>query len=291
MLDITYKPHRTTKTSTPSLVLYFTLVAACSTNQQDGNPVAADASPVSYSVEVMAEYPHDPEAFTQGLLVEDGFFYESTGLYGQSSLRKVELSTGDVAKTYSLESNYFAEGLVKWNDTLIQLTWKSGVAFVYEETDSGFDRSDKVFQYDHEGWGITTDGKQWILSDGTSTLRFLELSDFSLISSVEVTLEGQALDQLNELEYIDGAVYANVWLTNQIVIIDPSSGIVTGLVTVDLESLLGSEVVSALGSDDVLNGIAYDSDQDRILITGKRWPKIFEVQFVANDGLSLSSSL
>ena len=228
--------------------------------------------------------PHDPQAFTQGLLYHQGKFYESTGLYGQSSLRRVDPSTSIVELKHNVSPELFAEGLTLVDDRLIQLTWKKGVAFVYNGEDfssrenfssmEDFSSIEK-FSYEGEGWGLCYDGKRLIMSDGSSNLSFRDPSTFDLLGAVAVTDEGNTVSRLNELEFIEGFVYANIWLTNRIVKINPKNGQVVA--RIDASGLLTPQERQ---SADVLNGIAWDAEKKQIWITGKKWPKIFQVQFV-----------
>lgn len=240
-------------------------------------------TPVSHSLpaelssymtyEVVNAFPHDPNAFTQGLIYRDGYLYESTGLYGESSLRKVDLETGQVLQQVDLPAEFFGEGLTDWGDTLLQLTWREETGLIYD-LDS-FALLDQ-FSYPMEGWGLTHDGERLIMSDGSATLYFLSPDTFEVLDRVEVTYRGVKIQQINELEYIRGEVFANLWLRDQIVRIDPVSGEVLGWI--DLEGLLPDELIRA--DTDVLNGIAYDPAADRLFLTGKRWPKLFEVRLV-----------
>ena len=223
--------------------------------------------------EVIASYRHDGDAFTQGLLFRDGFLYESTGRNGRSSLRKVRLETGEVVQQRSVEARYFAEGLVDWRNRLIQLTWDTNVAFVY---DLGTFALQSTFAYPGEGWGLTHDGKRLIMSDGTPSLRFLDPETFKELGRLPVTDGGSPVDDLNELEFIDGRIYANVWLTDRIAVIDPASGHVTSWI--DLAALRPR---SLLNPDAVLNGIAYDAAGKRLLVTGKLWPQLFHIRLHA----------
>lgn len=220
--------------------------------------------------EVVARYPHDSNAFTQGLIFLDGYLYESTGRRGQSSLRRVDLKTGRVEQFQAIAPEFFAEGLTDFDDRLIQLTWQAGVGFVYRRSDFGLEQR---FRYQGEGWGLTHDGERLILSDGTAKLRFLDPHDFKVTGSVTVTYEGQPVDDLNELEYIDGEVWANIWYDDRIARIDPNSGNVIGWI--DLSALYPA---SQRSSEAVVNGIAYDEKTDRIFVTGKLWPAIFEIK-------------
>lgn len=230
------------------------------------------ASPV-YDYQIINSYPHDPEAFTQGLIFDGGFLYESTGKRGRSTLRRVELETGNILQKYSLPTRYFGEGLALWKDKLIQLTWQGGVGFVYDN--KTFDFLYKFF-YSTEGWGLTHDNHRLIMSDGSSTLSFLNAETFQQVKQIQVHDNNKFISNLNELEYIKGEIYANIWLTNYIARISPETGQVKGWI--NLEGLLG-EGVSA-SSAGVLNGIAYDDQQERLFVTGKYWPKLFEIKLI-----------
>ncbi len=228
---------------------------------------AAPAPPVFDHV-VVQTYPHDPEAFTQGLLYRDGFLYESTGLKGQSSLRKVRLETGEVVQRTNVDDRYFAEGLTDWGGRLVQLTWETNVGFVYEL--SSFARQ-RMFSYAGEGWGLTHDARRLIMSDGTPSLRFLDPETLQETGRVTVKDGARAVDDLNELEFVQEEVYANVWLTDRIAMIAPATGQVTGWI--DLTGLRPS----GASPDAVLNGIAYDAERNRLFVTGKLWPSLFEI--------------
>ncbi len=223
--------------------------------------------------EVVQAYPHDAQAFTQGLVYWDGFLYESTGLYGESSLRKVEVDTGRVVMQVDLPPQYFAEGLALWEDRLVQLTWQEGTGFIYDISD--FSQTGQ-FTYPTEGWGLTHDGERLILSDGSDTLYFLDPDTFAFMDSVRVTFEGEGVTRLNELGFIDGQVFANIWQTDQIIRIDPSSGEVLGWI--DLAGILPDD--ARRPETDVLNGIAYDSKNNRLFITGKLWPFLYEIRLI-----------
>lgn len=233
------------------------------------NTVVARAQQVSY--EVVSSYPHDPTSFTQGLLWHDGSLYEGTGLEGQSKLRRLEFPSGKVLKEINLSSEYFGEGLALVDNRLIQLTWKSHRGFVYD-LDS-FKRLQE-FAYDTEGWGLTYDGSNLILSDGSSNLFYLDPQTFKPIKKLAVTMNGQPLTEINELEFIEGEIWSNVWQTDLIVRIDPSTGRVTSFL--NLKGILAPS--DKTGREDVLNGIAYDAEKKRIFITGKLWPRIFEIR-------------
>jgi glutaminyl-peptide cyclotransferase len=221
---------------------------------------------------VVHVFPHDSEAFTQGLVYLDGFFYEGTGLNGRSTIRKVKIETGQVMQLHKLDSQYFGEGIAILNDTLFQLTWQSGIAFLYDRTT--FTRTG-TFSYTGEGWGLTHDGRRLIMSDGTATLRFIDPASHKEISRLAVRDGGKPVLNLNELEYIKGEVFANVWQTDRIARISPKTGEVTGWI--DLKGLLPA---SEQAPDAVLNGIAYDAAGDRLFVTGKLWPKVFEIRIV-----------
>lgn len=231
------------------------------------------------SYRVIHVYPHDDQAFTQGLIYLDGSLYESTGLNGQSSLRKVDLVTGKVLQEQTVPSQYFAEGLTNWGNTLIQLTWKAHVAFVYDRASF---RLLKTLHYPWEGWGLTQDGKHLILSDGSETLHFLNPDDLSEVRKIRVTDHGSPVEQLNELEYIHGEIYANVWMTDKIARISPETGKVLGWI--DLAGLLPA--IELRSNDAVLNGIAYDAAHNRLFVTGKLWPRLFEIQVVSHANAS-----
>lgn len=222
---------------------------------------------------VVRTYAHDRNAFTQGLVYLDGVLYESTGLNGRSSLRSVELATGKVLQSRPVAAEYFAEGLAFLDNKLFQLTWQNGLAFVYDRMSF---RPITTLKYPGEGWGLATDGKHLILSDGTATLRFLDPATFREIKRITVTDRGRPVTQLNELEWVKGEIYANVWQTDRLVRIAPATGKVTGWI--DLSGLL-TEAERYSGVD-VLNGIAYDAKGDRLFVTGKLWPKLFEIKLV-----------
>ncbi len=223
---------------------------------------------------VVRSYPHDPNAFTQGLVFADGRLYESTGRNDHSSLRMVDPSTGWVLKEYDLPQDYFGEGLTDWHDTLIQLTWISGIAFAYDRSTFTVRQT---LHYTGEGWGLTHDSRALIMSDGTPTLRFLDPNSFREIRRLNVRDDhNQPVRNLNELEYIHNEIYANIWHENRIARISPRTGRVLGWI--DLSGLLKPGEVS--DPEAVLNGIAYDSKSDRLFVTGKLWPKLFEIKIV-----------
>jgi len=242
-------------------------------------PAAATAAvPVPvYDYEVVHTYPHDTHAFTEGLFYLNGVLYESTGLEGQSTIRKERLETGEVIQKIEVPPQYFGEGIVNWKQRLVSLTWKTEVGFVYDLASL---RMQRRFHYPGEGWALTQDGKHLIMSDGSADLRLLDPETLGEVGRIHVTYAGKPVPNLNELEWVKGEIYANVWQTNVIVRIDPKSGGVVGVV--NLEGLLQpSEQVR--GQTDVLNGIAYDARHDRLFVTGKNWPKLFEIRLRKRD--------
>jgi glutamine cyclotransferase len=243
--------------------------SSSATPQDEAAREAADV-PV-YTYEVVNSWPHDPKAFTQGLVFHDKYLYESTGHHGTSSLRRVELKSGKVKKKIDVPEEYFAEGITLFEDKIFQLTWQSNKCFVYDLKDFEL-RSE--FHHTGEGWGLTNDGKSLIMSDGSNQLRFLEPNTFLPVRAISVFDNGQPLTQLNELEYIKGEIYANIWKSDRIVRIDPASGKITGWI--DLSGLRPADVEN--DTDNVLNGIAYDEQEDRLFVTGKRWTKLFEIR-------------
>jgi glutamine cyclotransferase len=244
-------------------------VFSCSTSP---GPSAPDVI-LDYTYRVVNTYPHDPDAFTQGLVFENGVLYEGTGLHGRSTLRRVELETGDILQIRELPAQFFGEGVTICSNRLIQLTWQSNVGFVYDK--ESFELLQE-FNYATEGWGITHDGKRLIMSDGTSTLHFLDPETFEEIGHIEVLDRGSPVTSLNELEYVQGEIYANVWQTDLIARIAPLTGKVTGWI--ELKGLLAPEDHGE--PVDVLNGIAYDAENDRLFVTGKLWPKLFEIELI-----------
>jgi glutamine cyclotransferase len=224
-----------------------------------------------YTYNVVNVYPHDENAFTQGLVFEDGFLYEGTGLYGNSSLRRVELETGKVLQVHALQGQFFGEGVAIVGDKIIQLMWESHRGFVYDK--NTFDLL-REFSYLTEGWGITYDGSRLIMSDGTANLYFLDPETFQRVGQVKVR-DAAPVTGLNELEYVKGEVYANVWGEEEIAVINPQTGRVKAWI--DLKGIRGSE---NRDPDNVLNGIAYDSKGNRLFVTGKRWPRLYEIRLI-----------
>jgi glutamine cyclotransferase len=225
--------------------------------------------------QLVACYPHDEKAFTQGLLFRDGVLYESTGLNGESTLRRVRLETGAVLEQRRLNRRYFAEGLAEHAGELFQLTWDSGVAFVHDARTLDLRRT---LRYRGEGWGLTSDGMRLVMSDGSDTLRFLDPTTFAVTGRVRVTDAGTPVERLNELEFINGAILANVWLTDRIAVIDPTSGTVTAWL--DLADLVP---VRSGPTNAVLNGIAWDGQANRLFVTGKLWPRLYEILVLWED--------
>lgn len=271
------------------LSVVLSLCGACNageaTSRSTSNPASAPAvaaspeqSPVpfrvqNYTYEIVNIFPHDPSAYTQGLVYHQGVLYESTGLNGQSSLRKVELQTGRVLQRIDVPSQFFAEGLALFNNKLFQLTWQSQRAFVY---DLNSFQMLNTLNYTGEGWGLTHDGRVLIMSDGTNQIRFLNPDTFAVQRAINVLDNGRPIQQLNELEYIKGEILANIYQTDRIARIDPQSGQVTGWI--NLAGLLPYE--DRARGVDVLNGIAYDEAADRLFVTGKLWPKLFEIRLL-----------
>ncbi len=246
---------------------------SCSNNSE--SPVPSNSDAIIYTYNMINTYPHDRTAFTQGLVFEDDVLYEGTGQYGQSTLRRVELETGGILQIRELSDEFFGEGITIYGDEVIQITWQNNVGFVYDK--NSFELLQQ-FSYTTEGWGITHDGTRLIMSDGTSTLRFLDPQTFEEIGQLEVYDNDTPIARLNELEYIQGEIYANIWQEDWIVRIEPETGQVLGWV--DLRGLLTAEDRSE--PVDVLNGIAYDAEADRLFVTGKWWPKLFEIELVSS---------
>jgi len=263
-----------TATSVAELPTATPMVTPPATPTLTPNPTPTSTpTPAAYTFtyEVVNAYPHDRNAFTEGLVFESGVLYEGTGRQGYSTLRRVELTTGDVLQIRKLPDQLFGEGITIFGERIIQLTWQSGVGFVYDK--NSFELLEE-FHYPTEGWGITHDGERLIMSDGTSTLRFLDPETFEEIGRIEVRDEDGPLTRLNELEYVQGEIYANVWQTDRIARVAPDTGDVIGWI--ELAGLLSPE--DRTEPVDVLNGIAYDAENDRLFVTGKLWPRLFEIE-------------
>jgi glutamine cyclotransferase len=234
--------------------------------------VATAAAPV-YGYKIVHVYPHDPDAFTEGLFFQDGYLYESTGLEGRSSIRKVRLETGQVVQQRPLDARYFGEGIVAWKGRLIELTWKSEIGFVYDlKTFAPL----SSFRYAGEGWSLTRDDRRLIMDDGTPDIRFLDPVTFKETGRITVTDGGKPVFNLNELEWVKGQIWANIWQTNRIARIDPKNGHVLGWI--DLTDMAIVEGSRGGRQIDVLNGIAYDAARDRIFVTGKLWSNMYEIK-------------
>jgi len=235
-------------------------------------PIDSD-SPALYSYLIIKTYPHNTSAFTEGLVFSDGVLYESTGEYGSSSLRQVNLENGVVQREVLLPNQYFGEGLTVVNGSLVQLTWREKIGFIYNKETFGLLSN---FSYSSEGWGLTFNGSDLIMSNGTSKLTFLDPVTFQIVGEVSVHDGNTPVTNINELEYVNGEVYANIWMQQKIAIIDPQTGTVKGWI--DLTGIYQSSNI-----DDVLNGIAYDSQTNRLLITGKDWPKLYEITIIPKN--------
>jgi glutaminyl-peptide cyclotransferase len=235
--------------------------------------VPEDAQQLRYTI--VARTPHDRSAYTEGLIFKDGGLFESVGQYGCSDVRHVRLSDGKVVRARKLSPEVFGEGLTEWKGELISLTWKTGVGYRWRASDL---KRIKRFRYPGEGWGLTHDDKHLYMSDGTAEIRMLDPLTFAETGRIAVSLNGFPLDQLNELEWVHGSLYANVWQSEEIVRIDPKTGKVTGII--DLSALVSE--VNPSGTDSVLNGIAYDERRDLLLVTGKNWPTLFAIRLGAH---------
>ena len=235
----------------------------------------AATAPVVYGYNIINEYPHDPKAFTQGFEYFNGYIYESTGERGSSSLRKVELETGKVVKKIDLDKKYFAEGLTILNNKIYQLTWQENVGFIYDLEEF---KLEKTFEYEQskEGWGLTNDGNKLIKTDGSERMWFLNSNTLKEEKYIETYTNKRKAEKLNELEYVNGKIYANIWQQNSILIVNPRNGAIEGIA--NLKGL--QEKAGQKGNDNVLNGIAFDKEKNRLFVTGKRWPKVFEIELV-----------
>ncbi len=247
-------------------ILVTGVAVAISMHIQTSLPTA----PVQYSYIIVKTYPHDNLAFTEGLLFDGSDLYESTGKLGNSSLRRVDLSSGEVEKQVNLSDTLFGEGLAIVNDSLVQLTWQNRIGFVYDKETFALLNT---FSYQSEGWGLTFDGKTLVMSDGSANLYYLDPITYQTVSQITVKNGNSTVTNINELEYVNGDIYANIWHTQTIVIINPQNGYIKGWI--DLTGIYQPH-----SSEDVLNGIAYDKSSDRLLITGKYWPNLYEIIIV-----------
>jgi glutamine cyclotransferase len=229
-------------------------------------------TPIQYTYTVVNEFPHDTNAFTQGLVIDHYVLYEGTGLTGHSTLRRVDLETGEVLQLYSLSNEFFGEGITVFGDKIIQLTWLSHTGFVYDK--NSFELLQN-FTYPTEGWGITHNGTHLIMSDGTANLYFLDPETFEGIGQIAVNDASTPVTKLNELEYIKGEIYANVWYEEKIAVINPQSGNVKAWI-----DLTGIGATENTGGGNVLNGIAYNANEDKLFVTGKKWSKLYEIQLI-----------
>jgi glutamine cyclotransferase len=254
------------------LVLVTALLVTIAVTAQEATPVRE--TPATFGYRVVTEYPHDRRAFTEGLAYVDGVLYEGTGLNGESTLRRVELETGEVLQAVRLSEEYFGEGIAVLGDRIYELTWKNGICVVFDRETFEFL---EAFTYQTEGWGLTTDGERLIMSDGTNRLFIRDPETFAELDTIDVYDGARAIWNLNELEVVDGEIWANVWQTDLIARIDPETGQVTGWI--DLTGLL-SEKDRERHPVDVLNGIALDPETGRLFVTGKLWPKLYEIEVV-----------
>ena len=249
------------------------LLASCGGNQVRAKRPAAPAEPKEYTYSVRAVHPHPATSYTQGLQYADGRLWEGTGQHGESVVQTLDLATGRAEVFARLPKEDFGEGIALLDGKVYQLTWQSNKAYVY---DARTGEKLKEFRYPGEGWGLTTDGKKLYMSDGTSAIHTVDPATFRREKRVTVTYKGAPVEYLNELEWIGGKIWANVYTTDQIVVIDPATGVVEGVV--DLTGLLPETEMTA--TTDVLNGIAYDAEGDRIFVTGKNWPKLYEIEII-----------
>ena len=255
-----------------NLWLLIAVVAAVAIGVVAWAQLGARRAPTVAGFKVVAAYPHDPMAFTQGLAIEAGQLYEGTGQYGASTVRRVDLASGRPEKQRALSPRYFGEGIAILGGLLYQITWQNGAAVVYDLDTFEVQRT---MQYDGEGWGLTHDGTELIMSDGSATIRFRDPQTFAVTREIEVRDNGAPLAMLNELEYIDGEIWSNIWYDDRIARISPADGTVLGFI--DLSTLYPK---SARGSEAVLNGIAYDAKAKRLFVTGKNWPQLYEIEVV-----------
>ena len=257
------------------LPLIISLLAGC--DQVDLSTLFSrePTTPEQLVPQVLSVWPHDPDSFTEGLLWHDGFLYESSGLYGKSNLRKVDLQSGSVLQRTDDPASVFGEGIALSGNRLFQLTWRENIGYVYDPDTL---TQVETISYEGEGWGLCFDGRYFFMSNGSASIVKRDPKTFAVLGNFQVTENGEPISQLNELECVGNSIYANVWKTNTILRISKATGHVTGVI--DASGLLSPEELAQTGSEDVLNGIAYDPDQKVFLITGKRWPKLFEVKFI-----------
>jgi glutaminyl-peptide cyclotransferase len=254
----------------PIAALPLLALSACA---EAAPPAPAPAEPAVWGFKVVREYPHDPDAFTQGLFWLDGHLWESTGLVGRSTIRKVRLEDGRVVKSVAIPPGLFGEGIAPWGREIVSVTWQTGRGFRWDRATL---KQTGSFRYPGEGWGLTSDGRSLILSDGTATLRYLDPATMRETARLQVTAGGRPVGNLNELEWVKGEIFANVWMTPLIARIDPGTGNVTGWI--DMKPLV--ERWAGGNPDAVLNGIAWDAARSRLFVTGKNWPRLFEIALV-----------
>ena len=267
-------------------ILLSAVLTAATVFAQDADateePSEATQEPVQVEIflpDVIAVIPHSTDDFTQGLVWNDGRLFQSTGRYGESHLQELDPETGEVVREVALDEQYFGEGLALVDDQLVQITWREDTALIYDlET---FEQTG-TFEYDTEGWGLCSDGESIYMTDGSSTLYQRDSETFEIVAEITVTLDGQAVPQLNELECVEDSVYANVWYTDAIIRIDKESGAITGIV--DMRGLLSAQERSRLAEGAVLNGIAYNAEDDTFYVTGKLWPALYEIRFEPVEG-------
>jgi glutamine cyclotransferase len=253
------------------IVVSLAIVILSLRNDLKKEPIAA-----IYTYRVINNYPHDKEAFTQGLVFDNDFIYEGTGLYGRSSIRQTRLETGEIIRQHNLSSSYFGEGITIYQDKIFQITWKSHQGFIYNKSNL---KPLDTFEIKTEGWGLTHNGTTLVLSDGTAFLYFLDLTTFEEVKVLEVIDQNIPIKQLNELEYVNGKIYANVWHSEKIAMINPKTGQVSGWI--DLAGL--QDYLEDNTSIGELNGIAFDTENERLFVTGKLWPQVFEIEIIKKN--------
>lgn len=254
-----------------AIAIIIALLATIAFTTTNINNTTLPTAPQQYTYTIIHTYPHDPHAFTQGLTYADNTLYEGTGVYGSSTLRKIDLETGNILEAITLDSNFFGEGITIINDKIVQLTWLSQIGFVYDKNTL---RLLQNFTYTTQGWGITFNGTCLIMSDGTEKLYFIDPTTYQNIGSITIHEGNTSVTDLNELEYINGDIYANIWKQQKIAIINPQTGQIKAWI-----DLTGIET-TPLKEEEVLNGIAYDAERDRLFVTGKNWPHLYEIKIV-----------